>query len=188
MFKSHKIVSYLEPLLSRLVDEDTLNSFGRNRGNLMLEGLDGTTIITDVRATDVCNNFFIPLAQSKHKNLLSVAKNSKIDKYKTKLVSLNTESHTHYVFCPFAFSLNGTLGPLALSFLDDFVEIVKQRSGRIFDKTFWQNRIVFSSFKGVLPLLFSVLLSFDRFYEGKTSSQFLLADVGYEDLEFLFLC
>ncbi|KAL0215680.1 hypothetical protein P9112_007864 [Eukaryota sp. TZLM1-RC] len=44
MSKSHRIVSYLKPLLSRLVDEDTLNSFGRNRGDLMLEGLEGTTI------------------------------------------------------------------------------------------------------------------------------------------------
>ncbi|KAL0223542.1 hypothetical protein P9112_002932 [Eukaryota sp. TZLM1-RC] len=184
MSVSHKIVSYLELLLSRLVDEDTLNSFGRNRGDLMLEGLDGTTIITDVRSTDVCNNSFKSLAQSNQKNPLNVAENSKIDKYEAKLVSLNAESHTHYVLCPFAFSLPGTLGPLALSFLDDFVEIVKKRTGKFFDKTFWQNRIVFSNFKGVVPLFSSALLSLGRFYEGKTSSQFLLADLGYEDLEF----
>ncbi|KAL0223721.1 hypothetical protein P9112_003111 [Eukaryota sp. TZLM1-RC] len=182
MSKSHKIVSYLESLLSSLVDEDTLNSFGRNRGDLMLEGLDGTTIITDVSSTDVGNNSFIPLAQSKHKNPLCVAENSKIDKYKARLVSLNAESHTHHVLCPFAFSSHGTLGPLALSFLDDFVQIVKQRTGRIFDKTFWQNRIVFSILKGVVSLLSSALLSLGRFYEGKTSSQFLLTALGYEDL------
>ncbi|KAL0226981.1 hypothetical protein P9112_014305 [Eukaryota sp. TZLM1-RC] len=58
MSKSHEIVSYLEPLLSRLFDEDTFNSFGRNRGDLMLEGLDRTTIITNVRPTDVCSNFY----------------------------------------------------------------------------------------------------------------------------------
>ncbi|KAL0226165.1 hypothetical protein P9112_013489 [Eukaryota sp. TZLM1-RC] len=143
MFKSHKIVSCFEPLLSRLVDEDTLNSFGRNRGDLMFKRLDGTTIITEVKSTDVCNNSVIPLAQSKHKNPLSVAQNSKTDKYKAKMVSLNAESHTHYVLCPFAFSLHVTLGPVALFFWDDFVEIVKQRTGRIFGKTFWQNRIVF---------------------------------------------
>ncbi|KAL0219626.1 hypothetical protein P9112_005279 [Eukaryota sp. TZLM1-RC] len=112
MCKSHRIVSYSEPLLSRLVDEDTLNCFGCNRGDLMLEGLDGTSIITDVRPTDVCNNSFIPLAQSKYKNPLAVAENSKIDKYKAKLVSLNAESHTYNVLCPFAFSLHGTLVPL----------------------------------------------------------------------------
>ncbi|KAL0219771.1 hypothetical protein P9112_005424 [Eukaryota sp. TZLM1-RC] len=93
MSKFHHIVSYLEPLLSRLVDEDTLNSFGRNRLDLMLEGLEGTIIITDVRSFDVCNNSFIPSAESKHNNTISVAENSKIDKYKAKLVSLNAE-HT----------------------------------------------------------------------------------------------
>ncbi|KAL0219054.1 hypothetical protein P9112_004707 [Eukaryota sp. TZLM1-RC] len=79
MSKSHRIVSYLEPLLSCLVDEDTGNSFGRNRGDLMHEGLERTTIITDVNLTDVCNNCVIPLTQSKHKNPLSVAENTKID-------------------------------------------------------------------------------------------------------------
>ncbi|KAL0218573.1 hypothetical protein P9112_004226 [Eukaryota sp. TZLM1-RC] len=86
MSKSQKFVSYLEPFLSRLVDEDTLTSFNRNKGDLMLEGLDGTTIITVVRSTDVCYNSFIPLAQSNHKNPVSVAENSKIIKHKTKLV------------------------------------------------------------------------------------------------------
>ncbi|KAL0220043.1 hypothetical protein P9112_005696 [Eukaryota sp. TZLM1-RC] len=184
MSQSHRIVSCLERLLSRLVDEDTLNSFGRNSGDLMLEGLEGPTIITDVRSTDVCNNSFIPLAQSKHKNRPSVDENSKIDKYKAKLLSLNAESYTHYVLCPFAFSLHGTLGPLALSFLDDFVEIVKQPTGRIFDKMFWQNRIVFSIFKGVVPLLSSALFSLGRFCEEKTFSRFFLADLCYEDIEF----
>ncbi|KAL0206745.1 hypothetical protein P9112_012456 [Eukaryota sp. TZLM1-RC] len=165
MSKSHKIISYLEPLLSRLVDEDTLNSFGRNRGDLMLEGLEGTTIITDVRSTDVCNDFFIPMAQSKYRDPLTVSEKAKIDKYKAKLLSLNAESHTHYVLCPFGVSLHGTLGPLALSFLDDFVDIVKQRTGRVFDKSFWQNRTVFSIFKGVDPLLSSALLSLGCVYE-----------------------
>ncbi|KAL0219996.1 hypothetical protein P9112_005649 [Eukaryota sp. TZLM1-RC] len=73
MSKSHRIVPYLEPLLSRLVDEDTLNSFGRRRGDLMLEGFAGNTIITDVRSTDVCNDSSIPMAQSKYKDPLTVS-------------------------------------------------------------------------------------------------------------------
>ncbi|KAL0225638.1 hypothetical protein P9112_012962 [Eukaryota sp. TZLM1-RC] len=101
MSKSHRIVSYLEPLLSRLVDEDTFR-------------LEGTTIITDVRSTDVCNDSFIPMAQSKYRDPLTVSEKAKIDKYKAKLLSLNADSHTHYVLCPFAVSLHGTLGPLAL--------------------------------------------------------------------------
>ncbi|KAL0207925.1 hypothetical protein P9112_010512 [Eukaryota sp. TZLM1-RC] len=143
----------------------------------MLEGLDGTTIITDV-----CNNSFIPLAQSKHKNPLSVTKIFKIDKYKAKLLFLNAESHTHYVLCPVAFSLHGTLVPPALSFLDDFVEIVKHRTGSILTKRFGRLDF-FPIFKGYVPLL-SYLLSCKRSYAGKTSSNFFLTDLGYDDLEF----
>ncbi|KAL0214705.1 hypothetical protein P9112_006889 [Eukaryota sp. TZLM1-RC] len=149
----------------------------------MLEPLKGTIIITDVRSTDMCYNSFIPLAHSKSKNLLSVVENTKIAKYKAKLLSLNAELHTHYVLCPFVFSLHGTLGPHVLFFLDDFVKIVKQRTGRIFNKTFWQNRIVFCIFKSAVPLLSSAFLSLGRFYEGKASSRFFLADLGYEDSE-----
>ncbi|KAL0216093.1 hypothetical protein P9112_008277 [Eukaryota sp. TZLM1-RC] len=73
MSKSHKIVPDLEPLLSRLVNEDILNSFGRNRGDLILEGLEGTTIIRDVRSTDICYDSFIPMAQSKCRDPLTVS-------------------------------------------------------------------------------------------------------------------
>ncbi|KAL0216179.1 hypothetical protein P9112_008363 [Eukaryota sp. TZLM1-RC] len=137
-----------------------------------------------MRSTDLCNDSFIPMAQSKYRNPLTVSEKVKIDKYKAKLLSLNAELHTHYVLCPFAVPLYGTLGPLALTFLDDFVEIVKQHTGRVFDKSFWQNRIVFSIFKGVVPLLSSALLPLGRVYERKTSSQLFLADLGYEDIEF----
>ncbi|KAL0215728.1 hypothetical protein P9112_007912 [Eukaryota sp. TZLM1-RC] len=146
----------------------------------MLQGLEGTKIITDV-----CNNCCIPLAQSKHKNPLSVADNTEIDKYEAKLLSLNTESHTHYFLCTFALSLHGTLKPLALSFLDNFVETVKQRTGRIFDK-FWQNRIAFAICKGIVHLLSFALLSLGRFYEGKTLIHFFLTDLGFEVMEFQF--
>ncbi|KAL0209786.1 hypothetical protein P9112_009870 [Eukaryota sp. TZLM1-RC] len=73
MSNSHIIASYLEPLLFRLVDEDTLNSFGRNRFDLMLKGLESTIIITDLRSTDVCNDSFIPMAQSKYRDPLTVS-------------------------------------------------------------------------------------------------------------------
>ncbi|KAL0205185.1 hypothetical protein P9112_000492 [Eukaryota sp. TZLM1-RC] len=163
MSKSHRIVSYLGPLLSRLVDEDTLNSFGRNRGHLMLEGLEGITIITDVTSTDVCNDSFIPMAQLKYRDPLTVSEKAKIDKYKAKLLSLNAESHTHYVLCPFAVSLHGTLEPLALSFLDDFVEIVKQRTGRVFGKT----ELYFLFSKVLFPYYVQLCYLLDAFMKEK---------------------
>ncbi|KAL0224440.1 hypothetical protein P9112_003830 [Eukaryota sp. TZLM1-RC] len=47
---------------------------------------------------------------------------------------------------------------------------------------FWRNRIVFSIFKGVVPLLSSALLSLGRFYEGKTfvNSFWLIWDMNIE--------
>ncbi|KAL0214798.1 hypothetical protein P9112_006982 [Eukaryota sp. TZLM1-RC] len=129
---SHRIISYIAPALSRLNGEDTLNLFGRNRGDLTFEDLEGTTIITDVITIDVCNDSLIPMAQLKYKGFLFVSNKAKNDKYKAKLLSLNAESHTHYVLCPFAVSFHGSLRPLAFS----FVEIVKQRTGRFF----WQKQ------------------------------------------------
>ncbi|KAL0218390.1 hypothetical protein P9112_004043 [Eukaryota sp. TZLM1-RC] len=163
MSKSFKIASYLEPLLCRLVDEDTLNSFGRNRADLMLEGLEGTTINTDVRSTDVCNDFSIPMAQSKLRTPYLFPEKSKIDKYKAKLLSLYAKSHTHFVLCPSAVSLHGSLGPLALSFLDDFVETVKQRTGRVFGKT----ELYFQFSKVLFPYYLQLCYLLDAFMKEK---------------------
>ncbi|KAL0226822.1 hypothetical protein P9112_014146 [Eukaryota sp. TZLM1-RC] len=130
----------------------------------MLEGLESTTIITDVRSTEVCNDSFIPMAQSKYRDPLTVSEKAKIDKHKAKLLSLNAESHTHYVLCPFAVSLHGTLGPFALSFLDDFVEIVKQRTGRIFGKT----ELYFQFSKVLFPYYFQLCYLLDTFIKEKS--------------------
>ncbi|KAL0216092.1 hypothetical protein P9112_008276 [Eukaryota sp. TZLM1-RC] len=56
MFKSHKIESFLEPLLSSLADDSDRNTFGDSRGDVLVPGLDGSMIIVDVRSTDVTNS------------------------------------------------------------------------------------------------------------------------------------
>ncbi|KAL0215492.1 hypothetical protein P9112_007676 [Eukaryota sp. TZLM1-RC] len=56
MFKSYKIESFLEPLLSNLADESDRNSFGDSRADVLVPGLDGSMIIIDVRSTDVSNS------------------------------------------------------------------------------------------------------------------------------------
>ncbi|KAL0224338.1 hypothetical protein P9112_003728 [Eukaryota sp. TZLM1-RC] len=57
--------------------------------------------------------------------------------------SVNENSHPQYNLCPFVFSLLGSLGKAAMAFLEDFVVVVKERTGRIFNRVYWQNRIVF---------------------------------------------
>ncbi|KAL0219812.1 hypothetical protein P9112_005465 [Eukaryota sp. TZLM1-RC] len=56
MFKSYKIESFLEPLLSNLAEEADKNSFGDCRGDVLVPGLDGSMIIIDVRSTVASNS------------------------------------------------------------------------------------------------------------------------------------
>ncbi|KAL0205956.1 hypothetical protein P9112_001263 [Eukaryota sp. TZLM1-RC] len=183
MFKSYKNESFLKPLLSNLADESDRNSFGESRGDVLVLGLDGSMIIIDVRSTDVSNSSNEKLAQS-FNSPLRRAEEVKIIKYTEKINNLNSNSYTHYILCPFAFSLFESLGKPALSFLDDFSSIVINRTGRIFDRTFWQNRNVFSIVKGMHSLFFSSLLSLLKFYEEKAVGKFFLVDVGYEEIDF----
>ncbi|KAL0210841.1 hypothetical protein P9112_009139 [Eukaryota sp. TZLM1-RC] len=181
--KCYKIESFLEPLLSNLADESDRNSFGDNRGDVLVPGLDGSMIIIDVRSTDVSNSSNEKLAQS-YNSPLRRAEETKIIKYTEKINNLNSNSHAQYILCPFAFSLFGTLGKAALSFLDDFSSIVNNGTGRIFDRTFWQNRIVFSIFKGMYSLVSSSLLSLGKFYEERAVGKFSIVDVEFEEIDF----
>ncbi|KAL0210048.1 hypothetical protein P9112_010132 [Eukaryota sp. TZLM1-RC] len=135
MFKSYQIESFLEPLLSNLADESDKNSFGDSPGDVLVPGLDGPMIIIDVRFIDVSNCSNEKLAQS-YNSPLRRADEAKIIKHTEKINNLNSNSHTQYLLCPFAFSLFATFGKTALSFLDDFSNIVKNGTGRIFDRTF----------------------------------------------------
>ncbi|KAL0225606.1 hypothetical protein P9112_012930 [Eukaryota sp. TZLM1-RC] len=179
MFKSYRIESFLEPLLSNLADESDKNSFGDSRGDGLVPGLDGSMIIIDVRSTDVSNSSNEKLAQS-YNLPLRRAEEAKIIKYTEKINNVNSNSHTQYLLCPFVFSLFGTLGKTALSFLDDFSTFVKNRTGRIFDRTFWHNRIVFSIFKGK----HSSLLSLGRYYEKNIEGKLSMVDVEFEEIDF----
>ncbi|KAL0207284.1 hypothetical protein P9112_011912 [Eukaryota sp. TZLM1-RC] len=183
MFKSYRIESFLEPLLSNLADESDKSSFGDSRGDVLVPGLDESLIIIDVRSTDVSNSSNEKLAQS-YNLPLRRAEEAKIIKYTEKINNLNSNSHTQYLLCPFVFSLFGTLGKTALSFLDDFSTIVKNRTGRIFDRIFPQNGMVFSIFKGMHSLVSSSLLSLGRYYEEKVEGKFSMVDVEFEEIDF----
>ncbi|KAL0208535.1 hypothetical protein P9112_011122 [Eukaryota sp. TZLM1-RC] len=183
MVKSYQIESFLEPLLSNLADESDKNSFGDSRGDVLVPGLDKSMIVIDVRSTDASNSSNEKLAQS-YNSPLRRAEEAKFIKYTEKINNLNSNSHTQYLLCPFAFSLFGILSKTALSFLVDFSTIVKNRTGRIFDRTFWQNRIVFSIFKGMHSLVSSSLLSLGRYYEEKVEGKFSMVDVEFEEIDF----
>ncbi|KAL0206132.1 hypothetical protein P9112_001439 [Eukaryota sp. TZLM1-RC] len=164
MCKSHRIESFLEPLLSNLFDAE--NDFHKNnRGDVILPGLDGSFILLDVMSVDPCNASNERLVNSEIHNPLSNAENFKFKKYNEPLSKLASLQHAKYNLYPFVFSLFGSLAPTALRFLDDFEMIVKRRTGRNFNRLFWQNRIVFSIFKGMLKMVSDALLSLGSHYE-----------------------
>ncbi|KAL0222526.1 hypothetical protein RCL1_002380 [Eukaryota sp. TZLM3-RCL] len=100
----------------------------------------------------------------------------------THLLSLNSLFHTNYLLCPFVFSLFGSLGKVALSFLHDFAEIVEKRTGRNFDVRFWTNRIVFAIFKGMVSLVSNSLLSLGKFYEERIVEFTSSRDLAFDDV------
>ncbi|KAL0224499.1 hypothetical protein P9112_003889 [Eukaryota sp. TZLM1-RC] len=124
MCKSHRIASFLEPLLSNLFDsEDDFHK--NNRGDVILFGLDGTFILLDVMSVDPCNASNERLVNSEINNPLSNAENFKIKKYNEPLSKLSSPQHVKYNLYPFVFSLFVSLAPTAIRFLEDFEMIVR---------------------------------------------------------------
>ncbi|KAL0213709.1 hypothetical protein P9112_005893 [Eukaryota sp. TZLM1-RC] len=76
IFKSYKIKSFLEPLLSNLANEADRNFFGDCHGDLLVPGLHGSMIIIDVRSTAVSNSSNEKLAQSCLRGRYDAAKQS----------------------------------------------------------------------------------------------------------------
>ncbi|KAL0205810.1 hypothetical protein P9112_001117 [Eukaryota sp. TZLM1-RC] len=113
MCKSHRIESFLEPLLSNLFDAE--NDFHKNnRGDVILPGLDGSFILLDVMSVDPCNASNERLVNSEIHNPLSNAENFKFKKYNEPLSKLASLQHAKYNLYPFVFSLFGSLAPTAL--------------------------------------------------------------------------
>ncbi|KAL0211274.1 hypothetical protein P9112_009572 [Eukaryota sp. TZLM1-RC] len=82
------------------------------------------------------------------------------------------------------FFLLGSLGKAAMAFLEDFVVVVKERTGRIFNRVYWQSRILFSIFKGMVELISDSLSSFGKFCESLAINCFDVGAAGFEDVEF----
>ncbi|KAL0223515.1 hypothetical protein P9112_002905 [Eukaryota sp. TZLM1-RC] len=182
MCKSHTIEFFLEPLLSNLFDtEDDFHK--NNRGDVLLPGLDGTFILLGVMSVDPCNASNERLVNSEIHNPLSNAESFKIKKYNEPLSKLSSQQHAKYYLYPFVFSLFGSLAPTAIPFLADFKLNVK-RTNRNFNRLFWQNRIVFSIFKGMLRIVSDALLSLGSHYERVADSVFVLGEMDSLDVHF----
>ncbi|KAL0206405.1 hypothetical protein P9112_001712 [Eukaryota sp. TZLM1-RC] len=81
-------------------------------------------------------------------------------------------------------SLLVSLDKAVMAFLEDFKVDVKERTGRIFNRVYWQNRIVFSIFKGMVKLISDSLSSFGKFSGSLAINRFDVGEAGFEDVEF----
>ncbi|KAL0226557.1 hypothetical protein P9112_013881 [Eukaryota sp. TZLM1-RC] len=123
-------------------------------------------------SVDPCNASNERLVNSEIHNPLSNTENFKIKQYNKPLSKLSSHQHAKCNLYPFVFSLFGSLAPTAICFLADFELIVKRRTNRNFNRLFWQNRIVFSIFKGMLKVVSDALLSLGSHYERVASRLF----------------
>ncbi|KAL0210959.1 hypothetical protein P9112_009257 [Eukaryota sp. TZLM1-RC] len=182
MCKCHRIESFLEPLLSNLFD--TEDDFHKNdRGDVILPGSDGSFILLDVMSVDPCDASNKRLVNSEIHNPLSNAENFKIQKYNEPLSKLSSQQHTNYNLYPFVFSLFGSLAHTAIDFMADFKMIVKRRTNRNLKRLFWQNRIVFSIFQGMLKTVSDALLSLGSHNERVAASVFVLGEMDFLDVD-----
>ncbi|KAL0226889.1 hypothetical protein P9112_014213 [Eukaryota sp. TZLM1-RC] len=183
MCKSHRIESFLEPLLSNLFDtEDDLHK--NNRGDLILPGLDGSFISVDVMSVDPCNVSNERLANSEihdrsqmlkisnSKNTMNLYQNFQPTVCKIQFASI----------CIFSIWFNCSH---CHTYLADCKMIVKRRTNRNFNRLFWQNRIVFSILKGMLKMVSDAFLSLGSHYERFASSVFVLGEMDYLDVDLL---
>ncbi|KAL0206938.1 hypothetical protein P9112_012649 [Eukaryota sp. TZLM1-RC] len=137
----------------------------------------------DVLSVDPCNASNERLVNSEIHNPLSNAENFKIKKYNEPSSKLSSQQHAKYNLYPFVFFLFGSLAPTAIRSLADFELIVKSRTNRNFNRLFWQNRIGFSFFKGMLKMVFDALLFLGSPYENVVASVFVLGEMDYLDVD-----
>ncbi|KAL0213991.1 hypothetical protein P9112_006175 [Eukaryota sp. TZLM1-RC] len=103
MCKSHRIESFLEPLLSNLFDAE--NDFHKNdRGDVIFPGLDGSFILLDVMSVDPCNASNERLVNSEIHNPLSNAENFKFKNTMNFCPNWPVYSMQKYNLYPFVFS------------------------------------------------------------------------------------
>ncbi|KAL0215459.1 hypothetical protein P9112_007643 [Eukaryota sp. TZLM1-RC] len=124
------------------------------RGDLVVPGLNGSFTILDAMSIDPCCSCNEHLTNSDVNNPLLAGEKYKIAKYAKPISSVNENSHAQYKLCPFVFSLLRSLSRAAMAFLEDFVVVVKKRTGKIFNRVYRQNRTVISIIKGMFTFFF----------------------------------
>ncbi|KAL0214803.1 hypothetical protein P9112_006987 [Eukaryota sp. TZLM1-RC] len=183
MCKCFNIEAFIEPLVRKLSSDQTDDSFGKRRADLVAPGIDGVLNVVDIVSVDVCKNSAARLVYSADSSL-SNAEKKKIKKYEEPLAQLGRVEHVKYQFVPFAISLFGNIGPSGLHFFENFKKVLLNRSGKTMNSTFWINRIVFCIFKSIPTMISKALLAIGVEYERNAVSRFSNSDACLEDIEY----
>ncbi|KAL0219170.1 hypothetical protein P9112_004823 [Eukaryota sp. TZLM1-RC] len=125
MCKIFNIEAFIEPLVRKLCPDQTDDSFGKRRADLVAPGIDGVLNGVDVVSVDVCKNSAARLVYSADLPLSNAEK-----QYEEPLEQLGRVEHVKYQFVPFAISLFGNIGPSGLQFFEDFKKVLLNRSGK----------------------------------------------------------
>ncbi|KAL0218486.1 hypothetical protein P9112_004139 [Eukaryota sp. TZLM1-RC] len=89
MCKSFNIEAFIEPLVRKLSSDQTDDSFGKRRADLVAPGIHGVLNVVDVVSVDVCKNSAARLVYSAD-SPLSDAEKKKIKKYEEPLAQLGS--------------------------------------------------------------------------------------------------
>ncbi|KAL0223886.1 hypothetical protein P9112_003276 [Eukaryota sp. TZLM1-RC] len=111
MCKSYRIISFLEPLLSKLIlDDPNIDTAGYNRVSmgltrfdLIVLGLNGSFTILDTMSINPCNSSNEHFTNSDVNNPLFASEKYKIAELSKPISSVNENSHAQYYLCPYAF-------------------------------------------------------------------------------------
>ncbi|KAL0218338.1 hypothetical protein P9112_003991 [Eukaryota sp. TZLM1-RC] len=117
-------------------------------------------------------------------NPLFAGEKYKLAKYAKPWIFVNDNSHAQYNLCSFAVSLLGSLGKAALAFLKDFNIVAQERTGKIFNRVHWQNRIVVAIYKRMVKSISDSLSSLRKCSEFLVIICFDLEEAGFEDTGF----
>ncbi|KAL0220574.1 hypothetical protein RCL1_000428 [Eukaryota sp. TZLM3-RCL] len=183
MCKSHKVESFVEPLLRKLAENEDDDSSGQRRADVIIPSSNGTLHVVDVVTVDVCKSTADKFCFSETSPLDNAEQGERL-KYEKPLSKVKSVHHVKYELCPFAVSLFGNLGKSALNFLQDFKVLVSGRHNKLFDSSFWTNRLVFTIFKMVPLVISRSLEAVSAVLESKAGVRLDESDVCFDDIDF----
>ncbi|KAL0216572.1 hypothetical protein P9112_008756 [Eukaryota sp. TZLM1-RC] len=130
---------------SLLKETLSLNNFGSDdRGDVYCDWIDNSEAIVDFVSCNVANDTLVHRTKLNPVSALDLKANEKHRKYDKEIEDANVDRNTQLVFIAFPFSINGRLSVEAETFLDDFQEMVKEKTMKRFDIFLWRSRIQFA--------------------------------------------